>query len=46
MRINIQVIICKFFMAIATYLDFGVNDKSGIVENYDDFVDAIENVKK
>ena len=44
MRINIQVIICKFFMAIATYLDFGVNEKSGIVENYDDFVDAVENV--
>lgn len=44
MRINIQVIICKFFMTIATYLDFGVNEKSGIVENYDDFVDAVENV--
>jgi hypothetical protein len=44
MRINIQVIICKFFMSIATYLDFGVNEKSGIVENYDDFVDAVENV--
>lgn len=43
-RINVQVIICKFFMTIATYLKFGISKTSGVVENYDDFVAAIESV--
>ena len=43
-RINVQVIICKFFMTIATYLKFGISKTSGVVDNYDDFVEAIESV--
>ena len=43
-KINIQVIICKFLMTIATYLKFGINETSGIVENWDDLMIAIEGV--
>jgi hypothetical protein len=43
-KINIQVIVCKFFMTIATYMKFGINEASGTVETYDDFVEAVEGV--
>ena len=45
MKVTIQVMICKFFMDIATHLKFGVDSSSGKCETYDDFKIAVENVE-
>jgi hypothetical protein len=45
MKVTIQVIVCKFFMDVATHLSFGIDTSSGICESYDDFSDAVEQVQ-
>lgn len=45
MKVTIQVIICKFFMNIATRLKFGIDTTTGVCETYDDFKDAVANVE-
>jgi hypothetical protein len=45
MKVTMQVMICKFFMHVATHLKFGIDSSTGICETYDDFKEAVANVE-